>query len=306
MASPPAFAQSELWKYFVAVQLWPRRARLDPLGWMQNFTSDELPLALRLLEGFTYFSSELVAHMFRSAFLNVSQIVVKSRTNYFSATTEWSRFVKSLLIVRVTGEQPSDADSGFIFARLARDKLGIPESQIVPPQEALERLIALPTGNVMFVDDFVGSGEQFVSTWERIHALGAARASFKSVAAAAGGSVAFFYVPVLCTEQGRDHISRHSPEVTIVPAHFVGNQHSAISPDSVIWRNDMSATGPRFVESASVRAGIPDLDGAEGCWRGYRKLGLAIAFEHSWPDATLPIFYWNQNNWHPLLQKAAP
>lgn len=113
--------EPELWKYFVDVQLWPKRAKFDPQGWMRNFSGPEIPLAKRLLKGFTYYSSELVEQMFKCAFMNVSQKVVTTRTNFAEAQAEWAAFIASVTVVRVTGETPSDADSGFIFTRLTRD-----------------------------------------------------------------------------------------------------------------------------------------------------------------------------------------
>jgi hypothetical protein len=297
--------QPELWKYFVDVRIWPMRAKFDPQAWMQNFSSSEAPLAMRLLEGFTYYSNQLVEQMFRSAFANISQTVVGRKANYLSAKAEWSRFVNTLQVVRVTGEIPSDADSGYIFTRLTREILTIPESQICTPEEALARLMNSTKGGVLFVDDFVGSGNQFAETWAREYNVGGSTVSFKSLAANTRGSVGFFYIPVICTDSGRARINRDCPEVSIIPAHFMGSSHSALTSDSIIWRDDMRTEGPEFVRTASARAGIPDLDGGEGCWRGFHKLGLAIAFEHGCPDASLPLFTWEENDWKPLIRKGA-
>ena len=294
----------ERWKYFIDVGIWPKRANFDPINWMKNFSQDEIPLALRLLDGFTYFSHELVAQMFRSAFLNISQCIVLDKHNYSSAKDEWSSFIDSILVVRVTGEIPSDADSGFAFARLAREVLNIPERQILSPEEAIAYLHSGRTYHVVFVDDFVGSGNQFGDTWERKYKLNSfTSTSFKNVASLTRSNTKYFYCPVICTELGRGEVARRCPEVQIVPAHFYGGKHSALTADSDIWREDMKTEGPEFVRIASERAGIPDLNGDVGCWRGFYKLGLALAFQHGWPDATLPLFYSTSNDWRPLLKK---
>lgn len=298
---------TENWRFFVNTQLWPRSTRFDPPGWLQNFTAEEMPFAVRLLEGFTYFSAELVEAMFLGAFKNVSQLVVQNKENYFSASTQWSRFIDSLVVVRVEGRRSSEADSGYIFTRLARDVLGIDESQILSPAQALERLRQSPKGNVVFVDDFVGSGEQFEDTWGKVHELsGYSHASFKSTVLAIGSNtVGFYYCPLIATETGRNLIRNVCPLVRIFPAHVLPESYSALSPQSVIWREDMRESGPQFIQRVSDRAGIPDLDGGEGCWRGYRKLGLALAFSHGWPDAILPIFTLDDGRWKPLLKAAA-
>jgi hypothetical protein len=295
----------EKWQFFRLAQLWPRAIKFDPQGWLENFSSDELPYALRLLEGFVYYSDELVQHLFRSAFQNISQFVVHNKDNYFSATTQWSQFIDSIVVVRVEGRHSSDADSGYIFTRYAREVLGLDESQILSPVKALEHLRERPKGNVVFVDDFVGSGEQFDDMWRKVYSLeNYAYASFNSLTSSASVTdIEFFYCPLIATEQGRNYIAEHCPLVKLVPAHVLPETYSALSSSSIIWREDMRNDGPEFVKRVSDRAGIPDLDGQEGCWMGYRKLGLALAFAHGWPDAILPIFTLDNGKWKPLVKK---
>lgn len=300
---PPTVAEN--WKFFVNAQLWPRAARFDPKGWLANFDDVDQKYAIRLLEGFTYFADELIEALFQAAFQNLSQLVVQNKDNYFSASTQWTQFLESVIVVRAEGNYSSDADSGFIFTRLARNKLGVQEEQLLSPAKALEKLRAAPRGNVVFVDDFVGSGEQFQDTWTKNHWLsGFASASFNSLVSAIGsGTVGFYYCPLICTERGRKYISDNCPWVKVVPAHVLPETYSALSVNSVIWRDDMRVDGPLFVKRASERAGIPFREGQEGCWTGYRGLGLALAFEHGWPDAVLPIFTHQMNGWKPLLKK---
>lgn len=296
----------ERWRYFVTTGLWPKRGNFDPSSWMSNFTKEEQPLALRLLEGFTFFSDELVRQMFRSAFVSLSQHVVQSKDSRAKAQGEWLAFIERLVVVRITGEVPRDADSGFTFARMARDILEIDESRIVSPEIALDCFSRGWDGNVLFVDDFVGSGNQFCDTWERPYKTGNGCLSFSDLCAQSGTNIAFYYCPVICTELGKRNIdSRCSGAVNIRPAHFYGARQSTLSADSSIWRDDMRSEGPEFVREASRRAGIPDRDGGEGCWRGFHKLGLALAFSHGYPDATVPLFYHSADGWNPLIKTGA-
>lgn len=296
---------TDKWRYMVTTGLWPKRGNFDPNAWISNFLPDELPLALRLLDGFTFFTDELVKQMFRSAFLNISQHVISDKNSLQNSRAEWSNFVSSLVVVRVTGEVPRDADSGFAFARLARDVLMLDEERIVSPEIALAYFASGNTANILFVDDFVGSGNQFGDTWERKYTIGQHKISFKDVHTYLGDKIKYFYCPVICTELGRSNIAIRCDGVKIVPAHFYTSRQSALSNDSAIWREDMKTEGPEFVASVSARIGIPDTDGGEDCWRGFHKLGLALAFGHGCPDATLPIFYTQQNNWKPLVKKGA-
>ncbi|MYM29029.1 hypothetical protein GTP58_11930 [Duganella sp. CY15W] len=292
----------ERWQYLVQVGLWPPKRIFDPVGWMGNFDDEEIKYALRLLEGFTYFAPDLMAQMFKTAFLSLSQIIVTDKSSYSNAQKQWSEFVESVLIVRVTGESPNDSDSGYIYSRLARTKLGIPEERIVSHEEACY-IIARDSSphNIVFVDDFVGSGSQFIETWTRTNNIIGYAGSFE-VISKLNVKAKFYYCPVICTEEGKKNIKESCPNVIVVPAHFYSSRHSALSSDSVIWRDDMRITGPEFVRKASARAGLPDLDGEQGCWQGFQKLGLAIGFNEYAPDATLPIFTTTKNGWKPLIR----
>lgn len=37
--------------------------------------------------------------------------------------------------------------------------------------------------------------------------------------------------------------------------------------------------------------------------KGFNKQGLAIAFEHGTPDAIPALFYWETEDWTPLINK---
>lgn len=57
---------------------------------------------------------------------------------------QWNNFLNNSYIVRVTGEEPSDADSGYTFSRWSRNLLGYDESQLLTPEKALEVLEQQP------------------------------------------------------------------------------------------------------------------------------------------------------------------
>lgn len=290
-------------RFFSEVQLWPRRVKVDPYSWMSNFVGEERKYATYLLNGFLFFSRELVERLFAAAFQSLSQHVVTSKNSFLTARGEWRRFGGAAVIVRVTGETPSDADSGYIFTRMARDHLGIPENRIFAPDRALSCLIDDPTIPVVFVDDFVGSGNQFVTLWRRRYALPkhGLDASFAEVSPHLRAA-RFYYCPLVCTQAGRELIASHCPEVVLRPAHLLLPQFGVLHPDSIIWPDTLRSTAADFIRTVSERAGIPDSDGGVDDWRGFHKLGLAIAFDHGMPDASLPLFTWNQNGWHPLLK----
>ncbi|WP_147451332.1 phosphoribosyltransferase-like protein [Corallococcus llansteffanensis] len=283
--------------FFVDVQLWPLNRALNPRGWLENFPPQEKEHAVNLLNAFLYFSSPLCDALLLGAFRSLSKYFDSRDAPFVTTQGLWQGFCDSVLIVHVEGENPSTTDSGYVFARASRKVLGIVEARIVSPQVALERLIQSGPLPVVFVDDFVGSGNQFTTGWHRrIQLSDGTEHSFDQLEKARGGK--FFYCPLICTELGAESIHLECPKVVLEPAHLLSDNYNALSSNSHLWPDHLRPTAYDFIENASRRAGIP-----LGKWKGFQDLGLAIAFEHSVPDATLPLFHWEGNGWIPLIPR---
>lgn len=287
--------------FFKTVQLWPFGLKLNAEGWLNNFKETEKVHAMYLLSAFIYFSDELTKVVFSTAFNNLSKIVVKRKDSYKSAKIEWDRFRNNLIICRITGETPSDTDSGFKYARLARDLLRIDEGNILPPKEALNELYNDPSRPIVFVDDFLGSGEQVIETWKRKYQISNSSddRSFEDIASIK--TITAHYCPLISTLYGKDRVNRSCHNLDIQPAYLLDNSHSALSKNSTIWPSNLKKGAYNFLYEASIRAGIPQ-DNSPQDWRGFHSMGLTIAFYDSIPDATLPVYSWDKNGWTPLIQ----
>jgi hypothetical protein len=290
--------------FFVDNQLWPAQPRMDPEGWLGNFRDEELPFALRLLDSFIYYSEALCDQLLYASFQSLSRSTRSVDSSFAASISSWRAFVDRVIITYVTGERPNVTDSGFLFARKARQLLGIDQDRILSPDRALQELVRNGPRPVVFVDDFVGSGNQFTGTWARRYVIpGGSPISFREYAAVQPWA-RFAYCPLICTEYGMDRIQRDCHGVNLNPAHVLPASYSAVSDESVVWPPHMKADGIEMVRCASARAGIPDTAGAdEQDWQGFHCLGLTLAFFHSVPDATLPLFYWEENGWTPLLRR---
>ena len=153
---------------------------------------------------------------------------------------------------------------------------------------------------MIFVDDFVGSGIQFVTTWNRPYSLsGGVTHSFKSIAAIRTSQV--YYSTVLATSAGASFIRSQCPSVVLTAAHELDPRYSLLHPECVFWPESLRPTALEFLRIASRRGGMPDTDGTDvDDWQGFHKLGLGLAFEHGIPDATIAMLRWNKNGWQPL------
>jgi hypothetical protein len=288
--------------FFVDVHLWQLRESLNPKGWLENFTATEQAHALYLLDSFTFFSDELVDALFIAAFQQLSTHAVPTDQPYLAAQAAWNQFCKNVIIAHVEGEQPNAADSGYAFARRARQLLQIDESHILSPGQTLATLVQENRQRpVVFVDDFVGTGNQFATTWSRMVPLpGRPDYSFAQYSRTQGGK--FYYCPLVCTDYGYRRLRRDCREVELLPVHLLdAKRDGALAPESRVWPDRLRPSAEGFLRNASDRAGIPM--GGKDCWKGFGDLGLTLAFEHSVPDATLPIFYWEKSGWIPLIRR---
>ena len=239
-----------------------------------------------------YFSENLVDQIFCTSIRTIGRSMGRD---------EWSRFLDGVLVTLVTGEEPSVTDSGHVFARKARH-LGIPQQRILSPEKACARVQRGFGGSVVFVDDLVGSGNQFIKTWHRTY--GTQGESFATLASVSRAK--FYYCAAFCTEFGLNRINSACLGITVSPGILVPDYYGALAPNSVVWPTRLKSTAEEFLQLASARAGIPDTGGTQpNDWRGFASLGLTIGFENSVPDATLPIFYWEQNGWRPLMRRTA-
>lgn len=277
------------------------QTKIDPQGWLTNFPQSERGFALVLLSRFTFLADHLVDQIFRAAFQNMSNMLSEHWQSFNAASAQWREFCEQALVTIVQGEEPNPSDSGWLFARKARQAVGISQSQLFEPREVIDRLANGFVGPVVFVDDFVGSGEQFIKTWRRVYSHAGGSTSFNALARVSSST--FYYCNAMTTEYGLRRVNRHVPEVRISAGNIIPEGYSLVDPNSLLWPGPIRADGIAFIEEVGRRLGFDADDGGETDWRGFHKLGLALAFQHSVPDANLPLFFTDNNGWTPLVRR---
>ena len=290
---------------FAKFQVWPLRTRLDARAWLGNFRNDDLPLAQHLLNACMYFNDDLTRQLFVAALQGISVLRPWRARRTGNIFDDWAAFLNSMSLTYVTGEIPSPADSGHLFARKARDHADISEEQILKPEEVLERIaLGGHQSPIVFVDDFVGSGDQFAETWEREYEVGGKLYSFRNAARDAdrdGMPLEFYYAPAVCTMYGLDNIKRRCAGVEVSAGNILDQRYNVFHRESLIWPHGLVADGQELVRRVSLELGLAD-DDSEWGLLGYHGLGLAIGFAHKTPDATIPLFRHRADNWRPLVK----
>lgn len=283
------------------LQVWTPN-KIDPPGWLSNFRGRDRELAAHALGRFMFFSDRLVDALFLAAFQNLSNEVCAAASSRAESDRLWNRFLDNVLITPLHGEDPNPADSGYSFARKARQVLGIDEDQLIAPARAIVELSDDPDRPLVFVDDFVGSGQQFSRTWMRRYRRQAMRKSIRSMQRD-NPRLRIYYCNAVMTERGLSFISRRYPRVTLSSGNIYPEAYSFVDAASEMWPTDSLSEGVDFLERSSKALGYQDTDGDEDDWRGFHKLGLGLAFDHSTPDATLPLFFHDADGWIPLVRR---
>ena len=285
----------------VRFNLWPDREHLDHSAWLKNFTDEERPYAINILNVHIHYNEKLTNALFQAAVHALSAEWTADCKSPSEASRQWASFLSSVVVTYIQDETPSAVGSGRLFANKARNVLGIDEAQILDPTDALIKLKGDKRTVGLLVDDFVGSGRQAIDHWHRFHSIyegSSARTSFGKVVREQESRV--YYTPLIATKYGIGQIRERCPHLKLRPAHVLDERYSLTSKDSKLWPEQLKSTAFEVLQAASKRAGID-----EDTWRGHHDLSLALSFHHCVPDATMPLIYWEQGGWKPLLRRRA-
>jgi len=286
-------------KFFQTIQAWPLDEDLNYDGWLKNFAAgDDRNLACNILDFFNYYSVGMVNHMLKAS-------VAKAGYFFKNHFTDWqhSDFNDRCVYSYIPGESPNPTDSGNLFARKLRDEVGIPQGRIVEYSRLYEALniLAAPTP-IVFVDDFVGTGQQVRKAW-KVNPFD--KGLTLEQICNAGGHCAV-YAPLIVNSIGYDVIKNECIGLNLSTIHVLGSEYCLFDPKCICWKNDIDLynKGVELILRKSKENGIPSTNGGVVTdEKGYLKQGLAISFEHGAPDAIIPLFYWNSDNWTPLIRK---
>lgn len=288
-------------KYLRDIHTLPIANEFDYNGWLNNFeTERDIEIACHILDFFTYFPKNMVDKMLKTS-------VGKAGFELSNHFKNWnhSDFFDRCYYSFIPGETPGPSDSGNLFIRKLRDELGIPEDRLISFSEIHNTIedsfVPLP---IIFVDDFVGSGQQCKTAW-CINRGGPKNRTLQEIAEKDGHK--FVYAPLIVNYLGYNYINKHCKGLVLTPAHIIGEEYNLFNQNCICWKNDINLfnDGVELILRKSKELNIPHTYGLNvNDERGYKGQGLALAFEHGAPDAIPAFFYWKHENWTPLIKKA--
>lgn len=280
------------YRIFQSLGLWPRMEDLNTQGWLSNFDNEEdRELARHILNHFIHVPDTMLGQLL---------ITVVGRCGYYlkKINPQWnmSSFDTEVWYSFVEGETPSPTDSGRTYLIKVRDKLHIQENRLLELSTLVSKLNKEKNLIVILVDDFVGTGNQCISTW----------VSNKLEDVVKRNNHMVFYAPIVVNREGQNRIKNTCPSLHLVPAFVLGPEYNLFEKNSIFWDgdNDLYEKGISLIEYYSNKVGIPTKSAFEDCyWQGLGAQGLFVQIGSNLPDACPPIFYWDLNGWVPLIHK---
>lgn len=283
-------------QYLSHIGVWPSARQLDIEGWLANYgDGPDLEIAGELLEAHVHLNEEQIIHAVAATIRSLSALPRFGRAAQRRA--EWSTYLSRVIVSFPLAQEGDPTGSGYIFARLASEKLGFPERQVHTPEQLI-RVLASGRDPVelLMLDDITASGTQFSRSWNRKTITPNGRFSLADMAAE-GKIATTYYVPVVATAQAKDAIESDCA-VEVVPAYLLTPDYSVLDPDSRLLRAELRPLLDDFLSRYSPRTGRNQYGNA-----GYGDLGLALSFHHGCPNNTVPVLQWapKSQDWTPLV-----
>ncbi|GAB4026381.1 phosphoribosyltransferase-like protein [Spirosoma gilvum] len=187
-----------------------------------------------------------------------------------------------LVSVRRAGDPPSKSSAEIL--RYMKNKFGVNSKWMIEISE-VKKEISNGVEAFIFIDDFLGTGEQFCKMFS---------AEYSSLL----DYSYFLYSPLVAHENGIDAINRHVKNVEVCSVEYLSSKNSFF----VNYFNDTynkETDGKKFYENMLNDRAFA-ISSSE--MYGYGDLELSYGFEHGTPDNTLPVFSYSDTDWKPLIK----
>ena len=281
---------------FTHARLWPMQPmEIDPEGWLRNFDDEDIDVSLALLDSFIFFSNDMTFSLLRSSLASIA-----SYDSFENSGEMWREFLDKSILTYPTGNNPNPTDSGHMFARHARTKLGFREEQIYTPDAAVKAIeSSTEPATLIIIDDIVGSGDQLIETWRRGYSLSSEGFTSLHDQFTAGKLSRVYIAAPIATEQAKTRLFEELPFIELCVAHTLSSTYSARNPNTVIVPNHLRSKLHHVIEKYAPRISCTPEEAY-----GHGQFGLNIAFDHSVPDLTLPLIWKATENWTPLRKRS--
>lgn len=271
--------------------------RLD--RWLNNFkTESERYFAACILDAMIYRSPAQTAALMEQLFDRAIPDAVGVNSPIAAPPRDWHRLVSerpcstdpSIRLVPVIAPNEPPTKSGLQIARLYRRNLNINDRWMTWPWH-LHTAVTSGTQVLIFIDDFLGTGSQFLEFM--------AQFNLDPVLSTA----CCIYAPLVAHSTGIANVRNAHPHLTIACAELIDSSCGVFSNDSICFRDQANtiAQARAFYDWLLCDRAISI---SPEHATGFGQLGLVYAFAHATPDNSLPLLWWSQSSkWTPLFER---
>lgn len=278
----------------ISYKIWGGIKVIDLQRWFKNFEGEkEKYFAACVLDTLIYRSSEQVDAMALEIFTKKLPKILKSLGYGFDSykcLLEKLRggSIIDIRLVSVANKRERPTKSSTIILRGFRRNIGLNDNYFISPEEIRDEIRA-GVKTFIFIDDFLGTGDQFYSMWT------------ENGLAMLMKDVNAIYTPLVAHEKGIESLGERCPEVKISFAEYLPNCSNVF--ESAFNDNvNTPESAQNFYDELLNKYKFDESLGKDNKY-GHGCLGLAYTFYHSSPDNCLHIIWDNKDGWHPLIPK---
>ena len=257
--------------------------------WLNNFpNAEQRYFAARVLDILMYRSDpqtkSMLTHLFHRTIPDLARSHNFATDLHSICDRLQSNYDPEVRLVPVMPARQATMASGPLITRLAQKHLNFRKKWIIP-----HRKIRSTTPFVVFLDDFIGTGNQFSRflKQERLTHLVTERRCC--------------YVAVAAHSTGIDSLRDEFPDLAVSavdslsPQNSLFHHQSLAFPDGTNTIADARAFYRQMLNTFRIRLHYQG---------GYGGLDLAYAFAHAVPNNCTPLLWWPQNrHWIPLFRR---
>jgi|JTFN01.1.fsa_nt_gb hypothetical protein len=279
-------------RLLISLGIWEGIDELDLNRWLKNFKGQEGKyFSACILDAFTYRSKKMCHSMMRNILMDmVPNFCRNNAISNFETISEWkNRLSEGDSLVRFVPVNIMDGrvKSATVVARNFIEANDL-QQRFVQQPDAIGRAIENGTKVIVFLDDFAGSGSQFL------------RFIKENPLDAYLENVKFLYAPLCAHIDAIEKIRRNAPFVRVIPIDRLKREHNFFSACS---RGYFRGDGINSVESAKeYYLSLFENSSERKYLFGMSSQSLTYSFFMSTPNNNLKALYHNESGvWNRLV-----
>lgn len=271
----PSSLRSLIERIEFAIKRWPIQITLDrAVRWVLQFEAEDYVLAVRILENLDVLGPADIRAALEVAHAKLLRKMAEKGSPMKGNNTLYAGIGNA-------------AKSGALISYHYRTVTGIPEDDFLSQDEEQE-LDLSKVENIVFVDDFIGTGKMISKEIKRI----------AEEVYALSGTRKIFILTVAGYEDGIQHVIDETG-ASVVCALEYSSRDSVALLDATFY--DGLPVSERSAALERIKRYCRAISTSE---LGFGGIGGLLVFDHNTPNTTLPIVWHTGKGWNPLFPRS--